>query len=316
MMLRLVLLRMVAVVPVLFGVSVLTFLLVRLVPGDVVDALATEEFDDPRAEAELRRLFGLDQPLFVQFGTWIWGVLHGDLGYSYRSRRPVLDEILDRFPLTLELTLAALLVSVVIAIPLGVLSATRRNGPVDTGARLLSLLGLSIPNFWLGILLMALFAVHLRWLPSGGSNAFAFAWDHFKFLILPAVTLGASLAAETMRMSRAALLEVLAKDYVRTGRAKGLHERVVIYRHALRNALIPVVTVVGIQAGALLGGTVVVEQIFSWAGLGSLVVRAIVQRDYPLLQGLILFLTSFYVIVGLMVDIAYMYLDPRLRRRG
>jgi peptide/nickel transport system permease protein len=218
--------------------------------------------------------------------------------------------------LALELTLAALLVSVVIAIPLGVLSATRRNGPVDTGARLLSLLGLSIPNFWLGILLMALFAVHLRWLPSGGSNAFAFAWDHLKFLILPAVTLGASLAAETMRMSRAALQEVLAKDYVRTGRAKGLHERVVIYRHALRNALIPVVTVVGIQAGALLGGTVVVEQIFSWAGLGSLVVRAIVQRDYPLLQGLILFLTTFYVIVGLMVDIAYMYLDPRLRRRG
>ena len=156
----------------------------------------------------------------------------------------------------------------------------------------------------------------LRWLPSGGSNDFAFAWNHFQFLILPALTLGTSLAAETMRMSRAALLEVLAKDYVRTGRAKGLHERVVIYRHALRNALIPVVTVVGIQAGALLGGTVVVEQIFSWAGLGSLVVRAINQRDYPLLQGLILFLTTFYVVVGLIVDIAYLYLDPRLRRRG
>jgi len=165
------------------------------------------------------------------------------------------------------------------------------------------LIGLSIPNFWLGILLMALFAVGLRWLPSGGSNDFAFSWDHFKFLILPAITLGASLAAETMRMSRSALLEVLAKDYVRTSRAKGLSERLVIYRHALRNSLIPVVTVVGIQAGALLGGTVVVEQIFSWAGLGSLVIRAINQRDYPLLQGLILFLTFFYIFVSLAVDI-------------
>jgi peptide/nickel transport system permease protein len=315
-MLRMTFLRLLAVVPVLFGVSVLTFLLVRLVPGDVIDALATEEFDDPRAAEQLRRLFGLDQPLLAQFFTWFTSLLQGDLGFSYRSRRPVLDEILDRFPLTLELTLAALAISVIIALPLGVISATRRNGPLDTGARLLSLLGLSIPNFWLGILLIALFAVTLRWLPSGGSNDFVFSWDHLKFLILPAITLGAALAAETMRMSRSSMLEVLSKDYVRTSRAKGLSERLVIFRHALRNALIPVVTVVGIQAGRLLGGTVVVEQIFSWAGLGSLVVRAISQRDYPLLQGLVLFLTAFYIAASLIVDILYIYLEPRLRRRG
>ncbi|MGV3650252.1 MAG: nickel ABC transporter permease [Devosia sp.] len=315
-MLQLILLRILATVPVLLGVSVLTFFLIRAVPGDVVDALASEEFDNPEAAAQLRRIFGLDLPLHEQFWLWFSGLLQGDLGNSFRTGRPVLQEIMDRFPLTLELTLAALLVSVAIALPLGVISATRRNSPLDGGVRIASLLGLSIPNFWLGILLIALFSVYLRWLPSGGSNNFAFSWDHFKYLILPAVTLGTSLAAETMRMSRSSLLEVLSQDYVRTSRAKGLSERLVIFRHALRNSLIPVVTVVGIQAGALLGGTVVVEQIFSWSGLGNLVVRAINQRDYPLLQGLIIFLAFFYVAVSLVVDIIYLYLDPRLRRRG
>jgi peptide/nickel transport system permease protein len=315
-MLHLILLRLIATVPVLLGVSVVTFFLIRAVPGDIVDALAGEEFDNPAAMDQLRRLFGLDLPLYQQFSLWFSGLLQGDLGTSFRTGRPVLTEILDRFPLTFELTVAALLVSVVIAIPLGVLSATRRNSGIDAGVRVASLIGLSVPNFWLGILLIALFAVHLRWLPSGGSNAFAVSWDHFQYLILPALTLGTSLAAETMRMTRSSLLEVLAQDYVRTSRAKGLSERLVIFRHALRNSLIPVVTVVGIQAGALLGGTVVVEQIFSWGGLGNLVVRAINQRDYPLLQGLILFLAFFYVAVSLIVDIIYLYLDPRLRRHG
>lgn len=315
-MLQLILLRILATVPVLLGVSVLTFFLIRAVPGDVVDALASEEFDNPEAAAQLRRIFGLDLPLHEQFWMWFSGLLQGDLGNSFRTGRPVLQEIMDRFPLTLELTLAALIVSVLIALPLGVISATRRNSPLDGGVRIASLLGLSIPNFWLGILLIAFFSVYLRWLPSGGSNNFAFSWDHFKFLILPAVTLGTSLAAETMRMTRSSLLEVLSQDYVRTSRAKGLSERLVIFRHALRNSLIPVVTVVGIQTGALLGGTVVVEQIFSWSGLGNLVVRSISQRDYPLLQGLIIFLAFFYVAVSLVVDIIYLYLDPRLRRRG
>jgi peptide/nickel transport system permease protein len=315
-MLHVILLRVLATVPVLFGVSVVTFFLIRAVPGDIVDALAGEEFDNPEAMEQLRRLFGLDLPLYQQFWIWFSGLLQGDLGTSFRTGRPVLQEILDRFPLTLELTVAALVVSVAIALPLGVISATRRNSGLDAGVRVASLVGLSIPNFWLGILLIALFSVHLRWLPSGGSNDFAFSWNHFQFLILPAITLGSGLAAETMRMTRSSLLEVLAQDYVRTSRAKGLGEHLVIFRHALRNSLIPVVTVIGIQAGALLGGTVVVEQIFSWGGLGNLVVRAIAQRDYPLLQGLILFLALFYIVVSLIVDIIYLYLDPRLRRHG
>jgi peptide/nickel transport system permease protein len=315
-MLHIILLRVLATVPVLFGVSVVTFFLIRAVPGDIVDALAGEEFDNPEAMEQLRRLFGLDLPLYQQFWIWFSGLLQGDLGTSFRTGRPVLQEILDRFPLTLELTVAALVVSVAIALPLGVISATRRNSGLDAGVRVASLVGLSIPNFWLGILLIALFSVHLRWLPSGGSNDFAFSWNHFQFLILPAITLGSGLAAETMRMTRSSLLEVLAQDYVRTSRAKGLGEHLVIFRHALRNSLIPVVTVIGIQAGALLGGTVVVEQIFSWGGLGNLVVRAIAQRDYPLLQGLILFLALFYIVVSLIVDIIYLYLDPRLRRHG
>jgi len=315
-MLHIILLRVLATIPVLFGVSLVTFFLIRAVPGDIVDALAGEEFDNPEAIDQLRRLFGLDLPLYQQFWMWFSGLLQGDLGTSFRTGRPVLQEILDRFPLTLELTLAALVISVAIAVPLGVISATRRNSGLDMGVRVASLVGLSIPNFWLGILLIAFFSVHLRWLPSGGSNPFAFSWDHFQFLILPAVTLGSSLAAETMRMTRSSMLEVLAQDYVRTSRAKGLGEHLVIFRHALRNSLIPVVTVVGIQAGALLGGTVVVEQIFSWGGLGNLVVRAISQRDYPLLQGLILFLALFYIVMSLIVDIIYLYLDPRLRRHG
>lgn len=315
-MLRMILLRILAVIPVLLGISVITFFIIRLVPGDIVDSMTSEEFNDPAVAERMRQAFGLDLPLHEQFVQWFGGLLQGNLGTSFRSGRPVLEEILDRFPLTLELTIAAIVVSMAIAIPFGVISATRRNSALDTGVRVVSLVGLSVPNFWLGILLMALFSVQLRWLPSGGSNPFAWSWDHFRFLIMPALTLGTGLAAETMRMSRSSMLEVLGTDYVRTSRAKGLSERLVIFRHALRNALIPVVTVVGIQAGALLGGTVIVEQIFSWGGLGSLVVRAINQRDYPLLQGLIIFLAFFYVAVSLIVDILYLYLDPRLRRRG
>lgn len=315
-MIRLIGYRVLGMIPVLLGVAAIAFFVIRLVPGDVVDTLATEEFDNPAAEAELRRTFGLDQPLHIQFINWFGGLLVGDLGNSFRSGRPVLGEILARFPLTLELTVAALIVSAAIAVPLGVLSATKRNGPIDLGARVVSLLGISIPNFWLGILLVAVCAVWLRWLPSGGSNAFSFQWDHFKYLVLPAITLGTSLAAVTMRMTRSELLEVLSQDYVRTARSKGLTESVVLRRHALRNSLIPVVTVLGIQAGTLLGGTVVVEQVFSWGGLGSLVVQSIYQRDYPLLQGLVVFLAFFFLAVNLLVDIVYIYIDPRLRRHG
>lgn len=315
-MIRAVTLRIVAMVPVMLGVAIVTFFVIRLVPGDVVDSLANEDFGSAEAAAELRRTFGLDLPVPVQFANWIGALLVGDLGTSFRSGRPVIEEILNRFPLTLELTLAALLLSVAIAIPLGIASATKRNGTLDVTARVSSLLGMSVPNFWLGIILIAIFSVALRWLPSGGSNAFSFSWDHLKFLILPAITLSSSLAAVTMRMARSSLLEVLSQDYVRTARSKGLREQIVIGRHVLRNSLIPVITVVGIQAGALLGGTVVVEQVFSWGGLGSLVIQSITQRDYPLLQGLVVFLAFFYLAVNLIVDLVYLYIDPRLRRNG
>ena len=308
--------RVLAVIPVMLGVAIVSFFMIRLIPGDIVDTIMGTEYADPELEARLREYYGIDTPWYQQFATWFGNVLTGDLGTSYRTGRPVIDEIMTRFPSTLELAVTALVVSVLIALPLGVLSATRRNGPLDAGARVISLLGLSIPNFWFGILLINLFSVDRRWFPSGGSSDFAFSWDHFKYLVLPAVTLGTSLAAVTMRMTRSSMLEVLGQDYIRTARSKGLSEATVVRVHALRNALIPVVTVVGIQAGALLGGTVVVEQVFSWPGLGTLVVQSIGNRDYALVQGSVLFLAAFYVLVSLIVDIIYLFLDPRLRHRG
>ncbi|MFC4555636.1 nickel ABC transporter permease [Georgenia faecalis] len=313
-MIRAIALRFLAAIPVLVGISVISFVIVRLVPGDVVDSILGVEYSDPALEAEMRRYFGLDKPLHAQFVDWFAALLRGDLGFSYRTGRPVLDEILTRFPATAELAISALVVSVIIAIPFGVLSATRRNGVLDSVTRFVSLLGLSVPNFWLGILMISLFSVQLRWFPSGGSVPFSFSWDYFQYLVLPATALGTSLAAVTVRMTRSSMLEVLGQDYIRTAESKGLRPRTVIGTHGLRNALIPVVTVVGIQAGALLGGTVVVEQVFSWPGLGTLVINAIGNRDYAVVQGTVLFLAAFYVAVSLIVDILYLYLDPRLRR--
>ena len=306
--------RVLATVPVILGIVIMAFVLMRLVPGDVVDAMLAESSQDPEVAAELRRVFGLDRPAPVQLLDYLGGLVRGDLGTSLRTGRPVLEEIMARFPATLELALAALIVSLLIAIPSGVISATQRNRLPDYLARALSLIGLSVPNFWLGILLITLFAVQLRWLPSGGFAAFSDPLQNLKLLAMPAVTLGASIAAVTMRMTRSSLLEVLEHEYVRTARSKGLRERGVIYGHALRNALIPVVTILGIQAGRLLGGTVVIEQVFGWPGIGSLVVRAISQRDYPLIQGSVVFLALLFVLINLIVDILYLYLDPRLRR--
>lgn len=307
------LVRLVSVIPVMVGIVVITFLALRLVPGDVVYVILNE-FYDPEIAAQLRTLFGLDLPIHEQFARWFGGLVQGDLGDSLRTGRPVIDDIARRFPATLELTLGALALSLLIAIPVGVLSATRRNTAWDLGARITSLIGLSIPNFFLGILLILVFAVTLKWLPAGGYTAAASdLGDHLRHLILPVITLGTSMAAVTMRMTRSAMLEVLRQDYVRTARAKGLLERDVTVTHALRNALVPVVTVVGIQVGSLLGGTVVVERIFSWPGLGTLIVDAILQRDYPLVQAGVMFLALFFVVANLVVDILYLYLNPRLR---
>jgi peptide/nickel transport system permease protein len=305
--------RILSVFPVLAGIVVITFLALRLVPGDVVYVILNEYYD-PEVAAQLRTLFGLDLPIHEQFAQWIGGILRGDLGESLRTGRPVIDEIARRFPATLELTLGALLLSLVIAIPVGVFSATRRNSFGDLVARVVSLIGLSIPNFFLGILLILLFAVTLNWVPAGGyTPAETDFGAHVSHLILPIITLGTSMAAVTMRMTRSAMLEVLRQDYVRTAHAKGLLQRDVTLTHALRNALVPVVTVVGIQVGSLLGGTVVVERIFSWPGLGTLIVDAILQRDYPLVQAGVMFLALFFVLANLLVDVLYLYLNPRLR---
>lgn len=314
-MIRAILARVAAAVPVMIGVSIVSFFMIRLIPGDVVSSIMGTELADPELEARMRDYYGINDPLWRQFTNYFGGLFTGDFGVSHRTGRPVLEEIWMRFPTTLELTVTALLVSVIVAIPLGVFAATRRNGAADAGVRVLSLIGLSIPNFWLGILLINLFAVQLRWLPSGNTNDFALSWSHLRHLVLPAVTLGASLAAITLRMTRSSMLEVLGQDYMRTARSKGLPESTVIRSHGLRNALIPVVTVVGIQAGALLGGTVVIEQVFSWPGLGTLVVNSIGNRDYAMVQGAVLFLAGFYVLVSLMVDVAYLFIDPRLRHR-
>jgi peptide/nickel transport system permease protein len=293
--------------------AVLTFFLIRLVPGDVVD-IALGQFNDPAVAAVLRRSWGLDQPIHLQFLEWIRGILRGDLGLSFRTGRPVTAEILQRLPATLELTSAALILSLVVAIPAGVLSATHRNSSLDFAVRLVSLGGISMPHFWLGILLILLFAVELRVLPSLGYAPLSDGVVRsLRFLIMPAVTLGYSMAAALMRMTRSAMLEVLGKDYVRTARAKGLKEARVIYIHALRNALFPVVTVIGINVGRMLGGAVVVEEVFSWPGLGSMMVTAIFQRDYPIVQGIVIVLALLFVCVNLAVDVLYSYLDPRLR---
>ncbi|WP_026268134.1 nickel ABC transporter permease [Micromonospora sp. CNB394] len=312
-MLRITLTRLLSVIPVLFGISVISFLVIRMIPGDVISSIMGQDFGDPAIEAEMRRYFGLDMPVYEQFLRWLGALVQGDFGTSMRSGQPVLEEIMQRLPSTLLLAVSALLVSILISIPLGVLSATRRNGLLDATTRVGSLVGLSLPNFWLGILLVYVFSVSLGWLPSQGAGEGGGFGETLKHLVLPAVTLGSSLAAISMRMTRSSMLEVLNQDYVRTARAKGLHERVVMARHALRNSLIPVVTVLGIQAGALLGGTVIVEQVFAWPGLGTMVIRGISQRDYPVVQGTLLFLAFFYVVVNFLVDLIYTYLDPRLR---
>jgi len=307
--------RLVSVLFVLFGIAVISFLLMRLVPGDAVDALLGQGQRDKQTAETLRRVLGLDRSLPQQFVDWSTALLHGDLGVSFRSHQPVANEILQRLPATLELAAAGLIVSLIAGLSLGVLSAIRRNSWLDLSSRLISLIGVSLPNFWLGIFLILIFGVYLHLLPSGGYVPLSQSVpDNLKFLIMPAVALGVANAAVIMRLTRSTLLDVLHTDYVRTAFAKGLREQKVVTRHALRNALIPIITVIGIQVGSILGGTVIIEQVFSWPGLGSLVVTAVLNRDYPVVQGVTMLLAAFFVLASLVVDVTYMYVDPRLRR--
>jgi peptide/nickel transport system permease protein len=300
-------------VPVLFGISLVVFALVRLIPGDVVQILLGTSASQQQIET-LRRLFGLDQPLPIQFADWFSHVVRGDLGTSLRTGRPVLPDLVARFGVTLQLTLSSMLIALVVAIPLGITSAARRGHLWDAASRLLALVGLSIPNFWLGTLLILFASLVIGWLPPVG---FVSLVDDpglgVQTLLLPSIALGTALAAFVMRMLRSTLLEVLGQDYVRTAYAKGLRNRTVVYTHALKNAFIPVLTVIGIQLGYLLGGAVVIEQVFSLPGLGRFLLDAISTRDYPIVQGGVLFIALVFSLVNLVVDVLYASLDPRIR---
>lgn len=299
----------------LFGVVVLVFVLVRLIPGDVVTNLVgLDARPTPEQLANLRRLFGLDQPIHVQFGIWFGALVTGDLGQSLRTGRPIADDLLLRLPVTLELAVLALAVALLIAIPLGVIAATKRGQFADYVASLFALIGLAAPNFWLAILFILFFSLQLRLLPSGGYVLLSEnPLENLRHMVLPSVALGLSLAAATTRITRSSLLEVLSLDYVRTARAKGLSERIVIYRHALKNALIPVATVIGLQVGTLLGGAIIIEEIFGLPGIGRFALEGINLRDYPVVQGAVLVVAGAFVLVNVLVDVLYALIDPRVR---
>ncbi|MCS6817164.1 MAG: ABC transporter permease [Blastocatellia bacterium] len=297
--------RLLLVIPVVWAVVTLVFLLLHLVPGDPVLAFLGETAT-PEQVAEMRRRFGLDRPLLEQYANYWKQVLQGDLGVTFVDRRPVAEKILSRYPATLQLAVAALLVAVLIAIPLGVTAARHHGGVRDAAASIVALLGIALPNFALGPLLILLFSVKLQLLPPSGFGDPA-------HLVLPAFTLGAALAAILTRLVRTSVLEELRQDYVKTARAKGLDERTVIYRHVLRNGLIPVVTIVGLQFGVLLGGAIITERIFNWPGIGTLTIEAIAARDYPLVQGCLLVISLTYIFVNTATDLLYRVLDPRIK---
>jgi peptide/nickel transport system permease protein len=303
-MIRLVGRRLLSTIPTLFGVLVVAFLLLNVVPGDPVAEMVGERADSAtiaRLRAELR----LDDPLPVQFGHYVWGVLRGDLGRSYITQRPVLGDLADRFPKTLQLALAAMLLAATSGITLGIVAAARPGGAVDRFSMLLAYVGVSFPVYWVGLLLILLFAVALQWLPPSGYGGIA-------FLVLPALTLGMRSIAFLARMTRGAMLDVLSSDFVRTARAKGLPELRVVGRHAFRNALMPVITVLGLDVGNYLTGSILTETIFSWPGVGRYVLLAIEKRDLPAVQGSILFLSVVFVFVNLVTDLLYAKADPRV----
>ncbi len=307
--------RAILVVPVLFGVSVAVFLMLRLIPGDVVDViLGTEGSASPERMAQLRAMFGLDRPFHEQYLSWIGGLLTGDLGKSIRTSRPILPDILTRLPVTLQLTAMAMGLSLCFALPLGVLSAVRRHTRSDLWIRVLGLIGLSIPNFWLATMMILAASTYARGiLPTSGFTPMSQdVLGNVRSLLLPSIALAVANMAILMRMTRSSMLEVLRQEYVTTARSKGLVERAVVYRHALRNALIPVATIAGVQIGYLLGGAIIVEQIFALPGVGTLILNGIMQRDYPVVQAGVLFVSACFVMVNLAVDVLYAYLDPRI----
>ncbi|MFC4736396.1 nickel ABC transporter permease [Bacillus daqingensis] len=296
--------RLLQTIPVMFGVTIIVFLMMHLIPGDPAQIMAGERASETQIE-QMRDRLGLNDPLYVQYGTFVGNAVQGDLGNSIRSGRAVSDEIGVRFWITVELALYSTIVSVFIGIIAGVISATRRNSFSDMFIMVFALFGLSMPNFWLGLMLIQYLALNIDWMPVSG-------WGSPQAAILPVITLGTAGAAIIARMMRSSMLEVIHQDYIRTARAKGVKERYVVYKHALRNAMIPVVTVVGLQFGTLLGGAVLTETVFAINGLGRLVVEAISQRDFPIVQGAVLILALLFVFVNFLVDISYRLLNKRI----
>jgi len=332
-MLRYIIRRFLTIIPVLLGVSLLVFGFIRLIPGDPATVMLGERAT-PESVARVRQQLGLDKPVYQQYLIYVGGVLRGDLGMSILRQEPVTRELIRRFPGTIELSLGAILFATLVGVPSGILSATRRGSWIDSLSMLIALTGVSMPIFWLGLMLSFVFAVILHWLPTSGRLTATMEYqpitnlvildsllqgnptlllDALRHLVLPAVALGTIPMAIIARMTRSAMLEVLGQDYIRTAQAKGLPQRVVILRHALRNALLPVITVVGLQVGILLAGAILTETIFAWPGIGRWIVEAIYARDYPIVQGVTLFIACIFVLVNLTVDVLYAFVDPRIR---
>lgn len=297
--------RLIMLIPVLIGVTFLVFFILNLSPGDTATMIAGEGADAETIEA-IRKEYGLDQPVIVQYGKYMWDLLHGDMGQSYLTKRDVFTTIAEAFPNTAKLAFWSILVAIAIALPIGIISATRQYSAVDNVGMVAALLGVATPNFWLGLMLIILFSLKLGWLPSGGMSG-------WKSYIMPAITLGTGDAALITRMTRSSMLEVVRQDYIRTALAKGVQEKAVIRKHALKNALIPVVTVIGLQFGGLLGGATLTETIFAWPGVGRLLVDAIKSKDTPLVLGGVIMLTITFSVINLLVDILYAFIDPRIK---
>ncbi len=297
--------RLILTIPVVIGVSIIVFSIIRMIPGDPARSIAGVQAS-PEFIQQVRVRHALDRPMYVQYGIFLSRLLQGDLGQSTFSRRPVSTEIKERFPRTLLLASTSLLIATLVGVSAGIVSATRRNSLFDNVSMLVALIGVAAPVFWMALMLQLLFSVQLGWLPATGMGS----WRH---LLLPSITLGMASAALMARITRSSMLDVLRQDYITTARAKGLSERMIIYKHALKNALIPVVTVLGLQFGILLGGAVLTETVFAWPGVGRLLVDSILRRDYPVVQGTVLLLAFLFVLINLVVDIIYAFLDPRIQ---
>ncbi len=307
--------RLLMTFPTLVGMSMLIFLMIRLVPADYVTLVYGADETIPQVMRDaLRHRLGLDQPIHLQYVTWLGDVAKGDFGYSFRGRKPVGEDLLRRLPVTVELALLSIVIGVVVAVPLGVISALKQNTQTDFWVRVVSLIGVSMPSFWMAVLLLLLTSVVLKMrIPIMWANPLQDPVSNLQIMLLPALAVSANLMGSIARYTRSGMLEVMRQDYVRTARAKGLKERGVVFRHALKNAFVPVVTVIGLQLGALLGGTVIIEQIFGLPGIGWLMIQAISQRDYPVVQSTVLFIAAVSITVNLLVDVMYVYLDPRIR---